>query len=104
MTQGRGGLLSLPRMALSSTTLLLAHWRLPELNTQPMRALAIAPPPASRLAAYDSGSGWFATPFPYGSFIRSTLPVYWRFPRLASLRGRDSGRARRASAQDKDLA
>src|SRR5712692_9202080 len=49
-----------------------------------MRALAIAPPPASRLTAYGSGSGWFATPFPYGSFIRSTLPVYWRFPRLDS--------------------
>src|SRR6266702_3881390 len=32
MTQGRGGLLGLPRMALSSTTLLLAHWRFPELN------------------------------------------------------------------------
>ena len=40
-----------------------------------MRALVNAPPPASRLTAYDSGSGWFATPFPYGSFIRSTLPV-----------------------------
>ena len=55
-----------------------------ELNTQPVRALAIAPPPASRLTAYGSGSRWFATPFPYGSLIRSTLPVFWRFPRLAS--------------------
>jgi|SRR4051794_30054388 len=32
MTQGRGGLLGLPRMALSSTTLLLAHWRSPGLD------------------------------------------------------------------------
>jgi hypothetical protein len=32
MTRGRGGLLGLPRMALSSTTLLLAHWRFPGLN------------------------------------------------------------------------
>ena len=35
MTQGRGGLLGLPRMALSSTTLLLAHWRLPGLQSHP---------------------------------------------------------------------
>src|SRR5438128_1514158 len=32
MTQGRGGLLGLPRMALSSTTLVLAHWRFPRLH------------------------------------------------------------------------
>jgi hypothetical protein len=32
MTQGRGGSLGLPRMALSSTTRLLAHWRSPGLD------------------------------------------------------------------------
>jgi hypothetical protein len=32
--------------------------------------------PASRLAVHDSGSVWLARPSPYGSFIRSSTPVY----------------------------
>src|SRR5437016_13939330 len=32
--------------------------------------------PASRLTTHDSGSVWLATPSPYGSFIRSSTPVY----------------------------
>ena len=28
------------------------------------------------LATHDSGSGWFATPFPYDSFIHYSTPVY----------------------------
>src|SRR5262245_19443418 len=31
---------------------------------------------ALRLATYDSGSGWFAAPFPYDSFIHYSTPVY----------------------------
>jgi hypothetical protein len=37
--------------------------------------LAIAPPPASRLTAYGLGSGRFTGPFPYGTFMRSTVAV-----------------------------
>jgi len=29
-----------------------------------------------RLATHDSGSGWFATPFLYDSFIHDSTPVY----------------------------
>src|SRR5207253_4661174 len=32
--------------------------------------------PASRLTTHDSGSVWLAKPSPYGSFIRSSTPVY----------------------------
>ncbi len=76
MTQGRGGLLGLPRMALSSTTLLLAHWRLPGLNTRPAHAPANASLPASRLAPHSSGPVWIATPSPYKTFTRCTAPPY----------------------------
>jgi NADPH:quinone reductase-like Zn-dependent oxidoreductase len=31
---------------------------------------------ALRLATHDSGSGWFATPFPYDYFIHNSTPVY----------------------------
>ena len=31
---------------------------------------------ALRLATHDSGSGWFATPFLYDSFIHNSMPVY----------------------------
>src|SRR5689334_11247968 len=31
---------------------------------------------ALRLATHDSGPGWFATPFPYDSFIHNSTPVY----------------------------
>ena len=54
MTQGRGGLLGLPRMALSSTTLLLAHWRLPRLNHTACSLAVYASSPASPLTAQDS--------------------------------------------------
>jgi hypothetical protein len=30
---------------------------------------------ALRLATHDSGSGWFATPFLYDSFIHYSTPV-----------------------------
>jgi hypothetical protein len=30
---------------------------------------------ALRLATHDSGSGWFATPFLYDSFIHNSTPV-----------------------------
>jgi len=75
MTQGRGGLLGLPRMALSSTTLLPAHWRLPGLNGRPARTPANASRPASRLAPHSSGPVWIASPSPYDSCIRDTSPL-----------------------------
>src|SRR6266852_8264375 len=54
MTRGRGGLLGLPRMALSSTTLLLAHWRLPGLHHTACSLAVYASSPASPLTAQDS--------------------------------------------------
>ena len=75
MTQGRGGLLGLPRMALPSTTLLPAHWRLPGLNGRPARTPANASQPALRLATHSSGPRWIATPSPYDSCIRYTSPL-----------------------------
>ena len=47
-----------------------------QLNTLPACAPVNASPPASRLATHDSGSGWFATPFLYDSFIHYSTPVY----------------------------
>src|SRR5215475_1910720 len=47
-----------------------------QLNTPPACAPVNASPPASRLATHDSGSGWFATPFLYDSFIHYSTPVY----------------------------
>jgi hypothetical protein len=32
--------------------------------------------PSLRLATHDSGTGWLATPFLYGSFIHNSKPVY----------------------------
>src|SRR5438067_10246994 len=80
MTQGRGGLLGLPRMALPSTTLLLAHWRLPGLNTRPARTPTNASQPASRLATHSSGPTWFAIPLSYDSCIRYTSPLIPALP------------------------
>src|SRR6266851_3889349 len=75
MTQGRGGLLGLPRMALPSTTLLPAHWRLPGLNTRPARTPTNASWPALRLTPHSSGPAWIASPSPYDSCIRYTSPL-----------------------------
>jgi len=47
-----------------------------ELHTQPACAPVKASPVALRPLAHDSGSGWFATPFLCGSFIRDSEPVY----------------------------
>ena len=47
-----------------------------QLNTQPACAPVNASMVAFRLATHDSGSGWFATPFPYDSFIHNSTPVY----------------------------
>ena len=47
-----------------------------QLNTQPACAPVNASMVALRLATHDSGSGWFATPFLYDSFIHNSTPVY----------------------------
>ncbi len=45
------------------------------LNTSPARAPVNASAPTLRSTPHDSGSGWFATPFLYDSFIRYSAPV-----------------------------
>jgi hypothetical protein len=47
-----------------------------QLDTQPASAPVNASRPISRLATHDSGSGWLATPFLYGSYIHDSMPVY----------------------------
>jgi hypothetical protein len=47
-----------------------------QLNALPACAPVNASMVALRLATHDSGSGWFATPFPYDSFIHNSTPVY----------------------------
>ena len=47
-----------------------------QLNTRPACAPVNASMAASRPATHDSGSGWFARPFLYDSFIRYSTPVY----------------------------
>ena len=47
-----------------------------QLNTLPACAPVNASMAASRLAMHDSGSGWFAKPFLYDSFIHNSTPVY----------------------------
>jgi len=47
-----------------------------QLNTLPACAPVNASMAASRLAMHDSGSGWFAGPFLYDSFIHYSTPVY----------------------------
>src|SRR5580704_9027753 len=47
-----------------------------QLDTQPACAPVNASRPALRLATHDSGTGWLATPFLYGSFIHDSKPVY----------------------------
>ena len=47
-----------------------------QLNTQPACAPVNPSPMASRPSTHDSGSGWFAIPFLYDSFIRYSTPVY----------------------------
>ena len=42
----------------------------------PVHFSGFASPVALRSPAPDSGSGWCATPFLYGSFIRDSMPVY----------------------------
>ncbi len=49
---------------------------LSRLNTQPARASVNASPASSWTPTHDSRSGWIATPFLCGSFIRSFPPVY----------------------------
>jgi len=46
-----------------------------ELNGWPACALVNASPVMLPWLAHDSGSGWVASPFPYGSFIRYSLPA-----------------------------
>ena len=46
-----------------------------ELNGWPACAPVNASPAMLPPPAHDSGSGWFATPFLYGSFIRYSMPV-----------------------------
>src|SRR6267154_4448076 len=90
MTQGRGGLLGLPRMALSSTTLLLAHWRLSRLNHTACSLAVYASSPASPLTAQDSltaasqalpgGAG-----YPLGSSARFQSSLHLILPAQAYL-------------------
>ena len=47
-----------------------------QLNTQPACAPVNASRPVLRLATHDSGTGWLAKPFLYGSFIHYSKPVY----------------------------
>ena len=47
-----------------------------QLNTLPACAPINASMAALRLATHDSGSGRFATPFLYDSFIHNSTPVY----------------------------
>jgi hypothetical protein len=47
-----------------------------QLDTLPACAPVNASMAALRLAMHDSGSGWFATPFLYDSFIHDSTPVY----------------------------
>jgi hypothetical protein len=58
-----------------------AHGRRPKcvfskLNSRPVDASVYTSPGASRHPAQDSRSGWFATPFSWGSFIPDYTPVY----------------------------
>jgi hypothetical protein len=46
-----------------------------ELNGWPACALVNASPAVLPWLAHDSGLEWFAIPFPYGSFIRYSMPV-----------------------------
>src|SRR5207249_6628232 len=50
--------------------------QLASLHTPPTCAPVNASCPASRLTTHDSGSVWLARPSPYGSFIRTSTPVY----------------------------
>lgn len=47
-----------------------------QLNTLPACTPVNASMAASRPTTHDSGPGWFATPFPYDSFIHNSTPVY----------------------------
>jgi hypothetical protein len=47
-----------------------------QLNALPACAPVNASMVTLRLATHDSGSGWFATPFLYDSFIHNSTPVY----------------------------
>src|SRR5215831_15714273 len=47
-----------------------------QLNTLPACAPVNASMATLRLATHDSGSGWFANPFLYDSFIHDSPPVY----------------------------
>ena len=47
-----------------------------QLDTQPACAHVNASRPVLRLATHDSGTGWLATPFLYGSLIHDSKPVY----------------------------
>jgi hypothetical protein len=47
-----------------------------QLDALPACAPVNASMVASRLATHDSGPEWFATPFPYDSFIHNSTPVY----------------------------
>ena len=47
-----------------------------QLNTLPACAPVNASPAALRRHTHDSGSGWFATPFLWDSFIPDSMPVY----------------------------
>src|SRR5260370_41915163 len=47
-----------------------------QLNTLPACAPVNASIATLRSATHDSGTGWFATPFLYDSFIHYSTPVY----------------------------
>jgi hypothetical protein len=49
--------------------------KISRLNTRPARTPVNASPPPRGKPTHDSGPVWFATPSPYDSFIRYTLPV-----------------------------
>jgi hypothetical protein len=50
--------------------------RFSKLSSRPVGASVYTSPGTSRHPAQDSRSGWFATPFSWGSFIPDCTPVY----------------------------
>ena len=63
--------------------------KLSQLNTRPAHTSVNASPMLLRAPAHDSRPVWVATPSPYDSFIRCSLPVTGAFP--FDLRNHSSG-------------
>ena len=63
-------------LPLVETASALWFLRISRLDTPPACAPVNASCPALRPSTHDSGSVWLARPSPYGSFIRTSTPVY----------------------------